>query len=130
MLRINKLYFLFFNQTKRRIKILLIDVIKVFQKTKASIYDVIDNNNEIDDDVDDVTMSKVFNNFNEITTIKRCCFEDVLTTFDSKNIFNRFDDVIIYLTIFSYFRTKSTTLSSFNKFLQILYSKSYFFLFD
>ena len=105
-----------------------IDVIKLFQKTKTSICDV------INDDVDNITTSKIFNeittfdnDFVEITTTKRCCFENVLTIFDSKNNFSRFDNVMIYLTTFSYFRTKSTTSSSFDKFFQTLYSKSYFF---
>ena len=105
-----------------------IDVIKIFQKTRTSICDVIDC------DVDDITTSKIFDktttfddDFIEITTTKRCCFENVLTMFDSKNIFNRFDNVMIYLTTFSYFCTKSTTSSSFDKFFQTLYSSSYFF---
>ena len=103
-------------------------MIKVFQKTKTLIY------NMIDDDVNNVTISKIFDkvmtlddDFNEIITTKRCDFEDVLTMFDSKNIFNQFDNVMIYLMTFSYFRTKSTTSSSFDKFLQTLYSSSYSF---
>ena len=59
--------------------------------------------------------------FDEMTTTKRC--SNILT----KNKFNRFDNVMIYLITFSYFCTKLTTLSSFDKFFQISYSKSYFF---
>ena len=86
------------------------------------------------DEVNNVTISKIFNkittfndDFDEITTTKRCCFKDILTMFDSKNIFNRFDNVMTRLTIFSYFCTKSTISSSFDKFFQTSYSKSYFF---
>ena len=113
---------------KQRIKMSSIDVIKVFHETRTSICNVIDDN------VDNVTTSKIFDkmttfddDFVEITTTKRCCFENVLTMFDSKNIFNRFDNVIIYLTTFSYFCTRSTTSSSFDKFFQTSYSRSYFF---
>ena len=113
---------------KRRVKILSINMIKIFQKTRTSICNI------IDDDVDNVIMSKIFDkmttfddNFDEITTTKRYYFENILTIFDSKNIFNRFNNVIIYLTTFSYFRTKSTTLSSFDNFFQTLYSNLYFF---
>ena len=110
-------------------------IIIVFQKTRRSNDDVID-------DDDDATMSKLFckslimkifrkltrfdDDFDEMTTTKRC-FENFLTMFDSKSIFNRFNNVMIFLTTFSYFRTKSMTSSSFDKFFQTLYSSSYFF---
>ena len=88
-----------------------IDTINFFRKTRTSICDM------IDDEVDNITTSKIFDkmttfddDFVEITTTKRCCFENVLLLFNSKNIFNRFDNVIIYLTIFSYFCAKSTRL--------------------
>ena len=106
-----------------------INMMKVFQKMRTLICDMIN-----DDDVNNVKISKIFDkmttfndNFDKITITKRCCFENILTIFDFKDIFNRFDNVMIRLTTFSYSRTKSTISSNFDKFFQISYSKSYFF---
>ena len=137
MLRINKFYFLYFNRIKQRNRTTSIsnEIMIVFRKTKTSNDDVID-------DDDNATILKFFckslimkifrqltkfdDDFDEMTTTKRC-FENFLTIFDLKSIFNRFDNVITFLTTFSYSRTRSTTSSSFDKFFRTLYSSSYFF---
>ena len=138
------IYYLFLSRAKRRNRTTSInnisnEVIKVFEKTRTLNNDVINNDN--------ATLSKAFrkltmfndmttkiidmitkfnDDFEEITITKRC-FNIFLTIFNSKNILIRFDNVMIYLIIFSYFCTNSTILSSFDKFLQISYSSLYSF---